>query len=161
MPGSWTHLAARLFDFLTARPLAPAERQMVKEWLGEERTRMAFFAQPRGDQRHGYRAGVDVARSAPGRPDLVRAALLHDAGKRHARLGVAGRVMASVAIRLRLPLTPRLALYRDHGPLAAAEFSDQDRVVADFARHHHGVRPESMSEEDWLVLLAADRPGWR
>ena len=93
----------------------------------------------------------------PHRPDLVRAALLHDVGKRHANLGAVGRVLATLAIRLRLPLTPRWRLYRDHGRLAAAELGDEEPVVIEFARHHQIGRPPTIPAADWDILASADR----
>lgn len=156
MPGRWGHLTARFFDVVTSRSLDGRESQAVRRWAGPS-LHDAFFAQPVADQRHGYEAALYVLSRAPDRPDLLRAALLHDIGKRHARLGAVGRVIASLALRLRLPLTPRLALYRDHGVLGAAEMAGEASVVVEFARHHHGARPQSISVDDWDVLLAADR----
>lgn len=157
MPGAWTHLAARLFDFLTARRLTDGERDAVFGWLDGSDAARAFFEQPQADQRHGFHAASQVQAVSPDRLDLIRAALLHDVGKRHCGLGAAGRVMASVAIRLRLPLPPRFALYRDHGVVAAAELTGVDEIVTDFARHHHYDRPPSIEPEDWELLVAADK----
>ena len=156
MPGGWGHLALRFFDVVTAPALADAERERVRGWLSTAAQEDAFFSQPPADQRHGYRAALQVAGTAPGRPDLVRAALLHDIGKRHARLGAPGRALASVAIRLRLPLPPRWALYRDHGSLAAAELAGAEAIVVDFARAHHGYRPSTVTPAEWETLVAAD-----
>lgn len=157
MPGHWGHLAARFFDVITSRRLDRGETQAVRRWVGEGPLLEAFFSQPVADQRHGFEAAVQVLAHVPDRLDLVRAALLHDIGKRHARLGPAGRVIASLAMRLDLPLTSRQALYRDHGPLAAAELSGDLPVVVDFARHHHGARPGTIPEDEWVCLQAADR----
>lgn len=157
MPGAWTHLAARLFDFLTSRRLTDAEREVVIGWLDSGDAAGAFFEQPDADQRHGFHSASQVQAASPERIDLIRAALLHDVGKRHSRLGAIGRVLASVAIRLRLPLPPRFALYRDHGVIAAAELTGVDDLVTDFARHHHGDRPPSIDPQDWELLVAADK----
>jgi hypothetical protein len=160
MPGSWGHLAWRFFDVLTARPLDHAERERARGWFRSQAEERAFFSQVDPDQRHGYASALHVLADAPERPDLVRAALLHDIGKRHARLGPLGRVLASVAIRLHLPLPPRWALYRDHGPLGAAELSGAEPLVVAFIAHHHGQRPASIGESDWLILTGADRTGF-
>lgn len=157
MSDRWGHLTARFFDVITSRPLSRGEAEAVRRWVGDSPLLEAYFSQPVADQRHGFEAALHILSRLPGRPDLVRAALLHDIGKRHAGLGPLGRVMASLALRLRLPLPPRLALYRDHGLLAAAEMSGEAPVVVDFARHHHHFRPASIPAGDWESLQAADR----
>lgn len=156
MPGSWLHLAWRFLDVLTARPLDHSERKAVRGWLRESENG-AFFSQSDADQRHGFDSALHVLAAAPGRTDLVRAALLHDIGKRHAHLGALGRVLASVAIRLRLPLPPRWALYRDHGRVGAAELAGAEPLVVAFLAAHHGQRPPTIDESDWLILTGADR----
>lgn len=151
------HLAARFVDFVTARPLTPEELKMVDGWLRTDAERSAFFSQPDPDQRHGLESARDVALRVPDRVDLVRAALLHDIGKRHSALGAIGRVVATLALVLRLPLSPRFALYRDHGSVGAAELADAEPVVVAFARHHQGKRPPEVSPADWAVLAGSDR----
>lgn len=158
--GDWLHLAARFFDVITARALDPRERAFVRSLLADPAEEAAFFGQPNPDQRHGYRAARHVERAAPHRRDLVRAALLHDVGKRHSGLGPMGRVAASVASRARLPLPPRWRMYRDHGSLGAAELAHAEEPVVVFARHHHHGRPPVIDEKDWEILLAADRARW-
>lgn len=157
MPGNWTHLAARFFDVTTAKGLAKPEREAVRSWVSSPAHAEAFFAQSAADQRHGLDAALYVVANAPDRPDLIQAALLHDIGKRHASIGPLGRVFASIAIRLGLPLTPRMSLYRDHGELSAAELADADPLVVQFCRHHHGQRPEAVAVEDWELLVASDK----
>lgn len=156
MPGRWSHLAARFVDVITSRPLDHIERAAVRQWLTKPTEVEGFFAQSDADQRHGYAAASAVLAEAPARLDLIRAALVHDIGKRHARLGPLARSLASVAIRLRLPLPARWELYRDHGPLSAAELAGAEPVVTDFARHHHGTRPTTIPPADWDVLVRAD-----
>ncbi len=158
MPGNWSHLAARFFDVLTARPLSPAERDLLGTWL-RDREVAIFTTQADADQRHGLECGLDVATLHPDRRDLIRAAILHDVGKRHAGLGTIGRVFASVAARLHLPLRGRFALYARHGALGAEELErlGAEAFVIDFVRAHHGERPASIPEGDWQVLMDADR----
>ncbi|MGH8912133.1 MAG: hypothetical protein ACRDVD_06440 [Acidimicrobiia bacterium] len=156
MPGRWSHLALRFVDVVTSRPLDAVERAGVRRWLASPSEEAGFFAQSDADQRHGYASALSATAATPGRPEVVRAALLHDIGKRHAHLGPIARSAASIAIRLSLPLAPRWELYRDHGNLSAAELSGAEPLVVEFARHHHGDRPDSISPEDWAVLIEAD-----
>lgn len=159
MPGSFGHLVARFFDYLRSQPLSDHERARVAEWL-EPAELALFFSQAHPDQAHGYHAASVVVGSTLSEPTLIRAALLHDIGKRHAGLGVVGRSVASILIRLHLPLTARMASYRDHGPIGADELSraGSPALVVDFARHHHARRPDTIDAGAWDVLQAADLP---
>jgi hypothetical protein len=157
MPGTWMHLTARFFDVVLAKPLTERELEEVAGWVSPAEMAM-FSTQLPADQRHGYECGRDVRAAAPDRPDLVRAAALHDLGKRHARLGAIGRVFASIAIRLHLPLRGRFAMYARHGELAADELEELSapELVVAFARNHHGVRPATFPLMEWNLLEAAD-----
>lgn len=159
MPGSFGHLAARFFDYLLARPLDDSERVWVSDRLEESEAEL-FFAQSDRDQAHGHHAGRVVAAAIPDQPVAIRAALLHDVGKRHSRLGVVGRVVASLLQKLRLPMTKRMALYRDHPDIGAAELLEAGSPgpVVEFARHHHGKRPPGIDATTWEVLQLSDRP---
>jgi putative nucleotidyltransferase with HDIG domain len=119
-----------------------------------------FFTQPHPDQRHGHEAALVVTEAGVTDSVVIRAALLHDVGKRHSCLGVIGRSLASIAIRLHLPLTRRFRLYRDHGELGAEELAGvgSDPLIVDFARHHHASRPASTAQDIWDLLLKADQP---
>lgn len=157
MPGSLGHLSGRFFDVLLARPLDEAEQATVGLWLTPELSEV-FFSQSPADQRHGYEAGL-IVMGGGGSPDMVTAAVMHDTAKRHAGLGVLGRVVASILIRAGLPLTPRMRLYRDHGIIAAKELAELGAppLAVDFALHHHRSRPASIPEETWKLLEKADR----
>ncbi len=157
MPGSLGHLTGRFFDVLMARPLVSAERALVETWLTDELAEI-FFDQPQYDQRHGYEAALVVLGSGL-EDDALVAALMHDSGKRHSGLGILGRVTASLLIKLRLPLTGRMKLYRDHGVGAAAELAalGAPPLAIDYALHHHGERPSTIESETWGVLSDADR----
>lgn len=157
MPGSLGHLSGRFFDVLLARPLDEAEQATIGVWLTPELSEV-FFSQSPADQRHGYEAGL-IVMDGGGNSDVVTAAVMHDTAKRHAGLGVLGRVVASVFIKLGLPLTERMRLYRDHGVLAAKELAELDApaLAVDFALHHHRGRPASINEETWQLLEKADQ----
>ena len=158
MPGSLGHLTRRFFDVLFSAPLNSAERMAVEGWLDSGQA-WVFFSQPDPDQRHGFHAALVVI-AGGGDLDVIRAALLHDVGKRHARLGVLVRTYASLAMRLGLPLTGRWQLYRDHGETAARELDSLgcEDLIVDFARHHHGERPPRISTSTWDLLQLADQP---
>lgn len=158
MPGSLGHLTRRFFDVLLATPLDSAERAAIEGWLDRGQA-WAFFSQSDPDQRHGFHAAL-VTISGGAELEVIRAALLHDVGKRHARLGVLARSFASMAIRLGLPLTTRWRLYRDHGEIAARELAGLgcQRLIVDFARHHHGERPPGIPSATWDLLQLADQP---
>ncbi len=125
----------------------------MQTYLGAEEE--AFFAQSRADQRHGYEA----ARRVGEQRQVVRAALVHDIGKRHAGLGLIGRVLVSAGAKLSLPVGRRGSLYLDHGGLAAAELTalGAEPLVVEFARDHHGERPTTISPDVWAMLIRADR----
>jgi hypothetical protein len=90
----------------------------------------------------------------------VVAAVMHDSGKRHARLGILGRTIASLLIKAGAPLTPRMRLYRDHGLIAAKDLSalGAPGLAIDFALHHQGDRPASIPQHTWDMLVQADQP---
>ncbi|MEX0757333.1 MAG: HD domain-containing protein [Acidimicrobiia bacterium] len=156
MPESWSHLTRRFFWSLRVRPLTQPERAYVASLL-EGAIRVAFFEQSTADQRHG----LDAARLAEKQgvsSEVVMAALVHDIGKRHARLGVIGRSAAAICGRLGLPTPGRLGMYLDHPRLGADELAGfgANPLIVDFTRHHHGRRPSSIAENDWEILIASD-----
>lgn len=128
-------------------------------WLTPE-AGAVFFAQGDADQRHGYHAALSVVAAGVADRDVIAAALLHDVGKRHVRLGIVGRSLASVLILLRLPLGERLAAYRNHGMVGARELAGvgAPALAIDFAMHHHGSRPPTIKPETWELLVQADQP---
>ncbi len=132
---------------------------MVRDWLGEGE-RSIFFAQSDADQRHGYSAALIVIDSDTDDRAAIRAGLLHDVGKRHARLGLFGRILASLLIIFRFPLRGRLLAYRDHGEIAAGELEalGAEALVVEFARHHHRRRPPTIEAGTWDLLQRADQP---
>jgi putative nucleotidyltransferase with HDIG domain len=159
LPGSLSHLSRRFFDVLFARRLGPDEEAVVRARLSAAEAGL-FFKQGKADQRHGFHAMSVVEQAHPEMVSAMRAGLLHDLAKRHARLGAIGRTLATVLIKLGLPITARMRAYRDHGEMAARELSElgAEDLVIDFARNHHGSRPESISPELWDLLQDADQP---
>ena len=131
----------------------------VENWLSAALAGI-FFEQPGYDQRHGYEAARSVMAGGFDDSDVVTAALMHDVGKRHARLGLIGRSVASVLILARAWLPRRLAAYRDHGLVAARELGQvgAPSLAIDFALHHHGQRPPTIPPDVWDALVAADQP---
>ena len=159
------HLAARYTDAVLSRRLTPAEQAEAAGYLRSDAERGMFWGQSRADRRHGLAAARSIAVARPDRPDLIRAALLHDVGKRHARLGAAGRVWAVVRSGLGFPPSERGAVYLDHGRRAAEELAagGTEPLVVAYALHHHGRRPSEIASEDWKMLQEADRarlPGY-
>ena len=135
----------------------------MRSWLrvGEE---ALFFDQPVIDQRHGFQSASEVATQVPERQDLVRAALLHDLGKRRSRLNVFGRSVVSGLAKVGLRWLVgreggRGDLYLRHGELAAEELSDvgAEPLVIAFARSHHAARPPEIEPSIWEILVSADR----
>jgi hypothetical protein len=145
LPGSPAHLFRRFFDVASAKPLTKSEQLAVESWLTPELAEV-FFEQGAADQRHGYHAALIVVAAGRSNDDVVVAALLHDVGKRHARLGVLGRSLASLMILFGSPLGYRMRAYRDHGLNGAG------------AMHHHGTRPPTIDPATWQLLVDADQP---
>ena len=156
MPGSWLHLSSRFFGSLGARDLDESELGLLSEMLSEPELDL-FIGQPAPDRRHGFQA-ARFALDAGAPHEVVRAAALHDVAKRHARLGIIGRVAASVCIKLRLPVRGRFQTYRDHGPIGAAELAAAGAppIAVTYARFHHEARPSGVDADIWALLDAAD-----
>jgi HD-like signal output (HDOD) protein len=151
------HLVRRFFAVLTARPLDPAERDEVDEWLSDA-DRDLFWSQAVADQRHALDTARRVGEVHPGRREVVRAALFHDVGKVRSRLGPVRRSLATLFAALRVPVPTRWQMYIDHGPIGAELLSSvgaEDLVVA-FARVHPGPAPRGFDASVWQALLDAD-----
>ena len=156
-PGRPVHLARRFFSTLRSHRPSPHDQLFVAGLVGPAEADL-FWAQPPADQSHGVSSARAVLALRPDRRDLARAALLHDVGKRHARLGVIGRSIASGLALLRLPVRGRFARYLDHGAIGADDLAaiGADDLTIAFARHHHGAAPDEFAEGDWSALTAAD-----
>lgn len=125
--------------------------------LSSEVLTEAFFSQPAVDQRHGIESAQWVLDHG-GRADMVVAALVHDIGKRHARLGTIARSLVSAASKLGLPTGTRGRRYLTHGVEGAGELeaAGAPTLAVEFARHHHAARPASIPQQDWDLLVASD-----
>jgi hypothetical protein len=151
------HLVRRFFDVLTARPLDGDERAEIEPFLTDA-DRDLFWLQDIADQRHA----LETARTVRGRlgddREAVRAALFHDVGKIHSRLGPFRRSMATALGASRAPLPERYRAYLDHGPRGAVDLAERgaENLVVAFARHHPGPAPSSIDPGVWQVLLDAD-----
>lgn len=161
-PG-WLHLATGAAEYVLARRLAPAEQMEAAGWLDSPAEAELFWGQPTADQRHGLTAARLAARERPGRRDLIRAALLHDVGKRRSGLGFWGRTGAALTERRGWKRSRRTEEYLRHGETGAAELAaaGAEETVVRYARVHHGPRPPEIPPGDWEVLVRADRPFWK
>ncbi len=147
-----SHLVVRFFSVLRTKPLSPQEQADVNRVLSPAEAKL-FFGQQVMDQRHSIDVAAGVHMHLPGDDDAIAAALLHDVGKRHSRLGAIGRSLATVADTARLPLPRAWRLYRDHGDLGAHDLS------AVGARPLAVAFASGMPYGDaavWRVLVAAD-----
>ena len=155
--GDLRHLTKRFFSVLGAKRLSPRE-QAEAEGLLRPDERELFWGQHPADQRHGLESAKAVLGASPGRRDLARACLLHDVGKRHARLRVLGRTAATVGAIAHLPLTSAMSAYLDHGRLGGDDLAraGAEDLVVSFARFHHESAPPGVDIEDWALMVAAD-----
>jgi hypothetical protein len=156
-PGDLRHLVRRFFEVTTARRPGPRDQVRVNGLLAPAEA-VLFWEQAPADQAHALACLARVEAAGRHRPDLARAVLLHDVGKRHARLGVLGRTAASLLAMVRLPAPGRLGAYLRHGVLGAADLraAGSEPLVVAFAAGHHGPAPKGVSPDDWAVLRAAD-----
>ncbi len=152
------HLARRFFAFATAQPLTAEELDDARIKLGSDELTDLFIAQPVADQRHGYDAGSWLtAREVPSW--MVQAGMLHDIGKRHARLGRWGRATTTALSWVKIVPRGRMSIYTAHGSIGAEELVARGvdaRIVA-YTAHHHRRRPAELTVAEWNQLDEADR----
>lgn len=171
------HLVGRFARAL--RPLPPSRSDVAwAQSLLTPEERALWSSQPRADRRESIGVARRAARALEGTPRAGEpvwpaAALLHDAGKRDARLGVVLRSLATVAGAIRGPgvvgawaqrrgLRRRLAAYLDHARIGAdmIRLAGGREEVAVWAGAHHsperwgslGAVPPDVAR----VLAAAD-----
>jgi len=151
-----THLARRFFESLRARHPDIDDQGFVADHLSGAAAAV-FWEQPVADLAHAVRVARRVAQALPDRPELVRAALLHDVGKRSSGLGTLGRALATGLSWTPLRLPDAMRRYRDHAAIGAAELADIgcEAPAVDFARNHHGM-PDHIDPTAWSTLQAAD-----
>ncbi|MGI9609585.1 MAG: hypothetical protein ACR2NL_04745 [Acidimicrobiia bacterium] len=154
-PAHAVHLMRRAIGSIRPRPLSPRGEAEVAGLL-DDRLAALFWEQPVMDQRHAIDAARLVLARRPGARDLAAAALLHDVGKRHARLGVFGRVVATLLGLVRIPAPGRLGIYLDHARLGAEDLAGADELVVAYARHQDGDRPAAIPVDSWALLKEAD-----
>jgi hypothetical protein len=149
------HLIRRARGSIRPRPLSPREEAEVAGLLNDHLAAL-FWEQPVMDQRHAIDAARFVLARRPGARDIARAALLHDVGKRRARLGFIGRVAATLLALLRLPAPGRFGIYLDHARLGADDLTGADELTVAYARHQDGDRPATIPTDAWALLKEAD-----
>lgn len=117
-----------------------------------------YWDQQYQDQRHALEVADRVAVASPDDSVVLRAALLHDVGKRHSRLGAVSRSLATVLAVADLPMPTRFSAYRAHGALGADELAAIacEPLVVEFARRHPGPAPDGIDRGLWKALLEAD-----
>lgn len=118
-----------------------------------------FWDQQQTDLRHAHDCARFVAERRPERSDLIRAALLHDLGKRTSRLGPIGRAVATVLAVAGIRGSERHRSYNRHSHEGAEILADAgaEHIVVAYTRHHHTGRPSDFDADDWDLLMTADR----
>jgi hypothetical protein len=162
-----SHLAGRFFTSLRPRPVDDADRAWVRLLLTPSELAV-WETLGRADQAESVAVARRAAQAfgADADPRWLAAALLHDAGKTEARLGTAGRavatVVAGVASHGRARRWPnRIGRYIAHDDLGAARLTAagaRPEVAAWAAVHHRPERHAAsrIPPEVCEVLAAAD-----
>lgn len=152
------HLVARFVRVVRAAPPDAADDAWAAGFLTPGGAAL-YAAMPDADRRHAVDGGRLVAGAlAPDDPDragAVEAALVHDVGKRHARLGPVGRSVATVVgwvvrsdgrravLARRGGPTGRIGRYLRHDLVGAAEVeaAGGSALATAWTRdHHHPAR---------------------
>lgn len=163
--GKAAHLSRRFVSSLW--PLGPSrdDDAWAREWLSPEEERL-WARMSRTDRRHaiGVARRVEASLGDQVTTPAVAAALLHDVGKIEARLGVYGRVVATLSAAVAgremahdwartRGYTRRIGLYLLHPKLGGDHLgmTGSDELVERWAREHH------LPEDQWTVDLELGR----
>jgi hypothetical protein len=148
------HLTGRFFGSLRRRPPSPGDLAWAESVLGPEAYAL-WRRQPVYDQRHSLAVARAVQSELEGGAFAgddrwIACALLHDIGKLDSRLGVYGRVVATVASAAAGPgmadawsdrsgFTRRVGLYLRHAELGAdrIRLAGGPEEAARWAAGHH------------------------
>jgi hypothetical protein len=167
------HLSRRFFGALRPGPPRADDVEWARTTLGPEAFAL-WQRQPNHDRRHAIAVARGVQAELAGTPYAgdpvwLSCALLHDIGKLDARLGVYGRVVATVAgaaagrdmadaWSARSGFTRRVGLYLRHPEIGA----DRIRLVGSpeaaarwAAAHHSSPKPDDLAIPD-VVVAALD-----
>ncbi len=168
------HLAGRFTRALWPGPPRPDDVAWVESVLTPDGF-VQFRRQPNHDQRHAIGVARDVEARLAGTdhaddPRWLSAALLHDIGKLDARLGVYGRVVATVSASLAgretaehwstsSGFTRRVGLYLRHAELGAdrIRLAGEPEEAARWSAAHHdpATWPDLPIPEPVVVALDA------
>lgn len=148
------HLVRRFVASVIARPTTATEEAWVTSVL--EPAEFALWKlQPRYDRRHtlGVARRVDAQLGEESEPRWLAAALMHDVGKVEARIGITGRVLATLLMGAvgrprvvswveRPGWRGRFGRYGDHGAIGArlVRAAGGREEVARWADVHHRVK---------------------
>lgn len=166
------HLVRRAASTVFRRRTVPRDDAWARSQLSEAEQRL-FDRMTPADRAHSIRVARRVEEAVgdePGADVAVVAALLHDVGKAEARLGVYGRVVATLcdpfadealarAWSERSGITRRIGLYLRYGELGAESLrlaGSSPLVVAWSAEHHEPEESWTVPVELGRLLQAAD-----
>jgi hypothetical protein len=161
----------QFWEIVRARPLSSIARQEVAAILNPAELRL-FEAMSASDQQHSYRVAQTLRRAGHHQPDLLAAALLHDAGKSCARLTVADRTLIVLAEALwphktaawgkvegkggrqrwRRPFVVK-ARHPEWSESLAAQAGSRPLTLTLIRRHQDSVSPSGGTAEDELLRL--------
>ena len=163
------HWAGRFARSIRPSAPSPGDRAWAGEWMSPAEAAL-FDAMDDRDRSHSIGVARKVA-SVSEDPAMLAAALLHDVGKSRARLGLVGRVVATlVGVVARdawlarfaggMGLAGRVATYLDYPALGRTLLTEagSDPLVAAWAAEHHWPPAEwSVPAAVGHVLADADR----